>query len=168
MKDYTFDQHRHNYAIWTAARAVQRNFTTTAKIKYAINESGLQIFAQTGGEVSVESFDSLHQLWADQIIKALQNEGVQTVTYGRAAKIISIYLKTSVILCNKAECKQSFTIHPPIDAILLKNLSTLPGLSDLGSLRWTQIKKEDYWSLAKRLKHYFGSFDWRLEFYWTP
>ncbi|AUD05945.1 hypothetical protein [Spirosoma pollinicola] len=168
MKNYTFDQHRHNYATWTAARAVQRDFTTTAKIKYAIEQSSLQRFAQDDNEVSVEQFATLHQRWAEQIISALKAEGVQTVTYGRASKLISIYLKTSVILCNKGQCYRSSSIHPPIDGILLRSLSILPGLSDLKSIKWTLLEKDDYWKLAERLRNHFGSFDWRLEYYWMP
>lgn len=168
MNDYTFDQHRHNYATWTASRAVQRNFTTTTKIKYAIEQSSLQHFAQDDNEVSVEQFAALHQRWAERIISALEAEGVQRVSYGRAAKIISIYLKTSVILCNKGQCHRSSVIHPPIDGILLRNLSILPGLSDLKSTKWTQLKKDEYWKLAERLRNHFGSFDWRLEHYWMP
>lgn len=168
MKDYSFDQHRHNYATWTAARAVQRNFTTTAKIKHAIEQSGLRSFAQDDTEISIEQFDALHQLWADRIITTLKADGVQSATYGRAAKIISIYLKTSVILCNKAKCYRSSIIHPPIDGILLKSLSALPKLADLKSIRWTQLEKEGYWALTDRLRDHFKSFDWRIEYHWLP
>ncbi|GAB2562177.1 hypothetical protein [Spirosoma aerophilum] len=167
MKYYTFDQHRHNYAIWTAARAVQRDFTTTGKIKHAIDQSSLERFAQDESEVTIEQFDALHQLWADRIISSLKADDVQTATYGRAAKIISIYLKTSVILCNRGQCNRSSIIHPPIDSILLKSLSALPGLTDLRSIRWTQLDKVGYWYLAERLRDHFGSFDWRLENYWV-
>ena len=38
---YSFAKHLHNYACWTAARAVQRNFTTTNKIIKAIESSDL-------------------------------------------------------------------------------------------------------------------------------
>ena len=168
MTDYTFDQHRHNYATWTAARAVQRNFTTTVKIKNAIDQTSLRGFAQDDREVSLEQFNTLHRLWADQIITSLTVEDVRTASYGRAAKIIAIYLKTSVILCNKGKCHRSSVIHPPIDGILLKSLSILPGLSDLKSTKWTQLKKDAYWNLTERLRNYFGSFDWRLEYYWMP
>lgn len=168
MKDYTFDQHRHNYATWTAARAAQRGFTTTAKIKYAIEQSGLQQFAQDDSGVSTEQFTVYHQLWVDQITTSLRDKGVHMVTYGRAAKIISIYLKTSIILSSKGQCNRSTVIHPPIDATLLENLSSLEGLSDLKFMKWTQFRKEEYWGLVERLEKYFGSFDWHLEYYWLP
>ena len=44
MADYDIQEHIHRYAVWTAARASQRNFTTTANIRRAIEESGLRDF----------------------------------------------------------------------------------------------------------------------------
>ena len=38
---YTFTKHIHNYACWTAARAVQRNFTNTQNIVKAIEATDL-------------------------------------------------------------------------------------------------------------------------------
>jgi hypothetical protein len=45
IDNYTFNDHRHNYAVWTAARAVSRNFTSTANVKLAIEACGLRHFA---------------------------------------------------------------------------------------------------------------------------
>lgn len=166
--EYSFEQHVHNYAVWTAARAVQRKFTTTANIKWAIEQTTLRSFAAHNDINSAEQYDELHKCWAENLIHAFSNIGVQDCTYGRAAKVISIYLKTSVLLCNRASCRASQLIHPPIDSILLKRIASKSGLKDLSQIRWTHLSKLEYWSLVKRLKDHFGSFDWRLEEYWTP
>jgi len=168
MESYTFDQHRHNYATWTAARAVQRNFTTTSNIKEAIDKSGLKQFVEDELNVSADEFKSYHLRWARSLINTFEERDVRTCTYGRAAKIISIYLKTAVIISNQGSCSRSKFIHPPVDGILLKNLSKLEGLKDLGTKRWTQFSDIEYWGLVDRLNNHFKRFDWTLEFYWSP
>lgn len=166
--EYSFEQHVHNYAVWTAARAVQRNFTATVNIKQAIEQTTLRTFAAHNDITTSQQYDEYHEYWADNLITAFSNIGIKDCSYGRAAKVISIYLKTSVLLCNRASCNASKLIHPPIDGILLKRISSQPGLKDLARVRWTQLSKREYWILVERLKVHFGAFDWRLEEYWTP
>ncbi len=54
MKDYTPNEHLHNFACWTAAAAVRRGFTTNKVIADAIESSKLQIvvdeYIRTGGD----------------------------------------------------------------------------------------------------------------------
>jgi hypothetical protein len=93
---------------------------------------------------------------------------VQNATYGRAAKVISIYLKTSVILCNQAKCKKSQVIHPPLDSILLARIAHCLELPSIKTKRWTLFNENDYWDMVKTLQARIGKFDWRVEFYWKP
>lgn len=168
MDNYTFEEHRHNYSVWTAARAVSRNFTTTANVKKAIATSDLRNFTNSNLEPTQEEFDCLHVQWATQLISSLTESTGAIVSYGRAAKIISIYLKTSVVLCNQGNCAKSLVIHPPIDGILLNSIAKKIGLKELTRERWTQLDKENYWELVNKLKTEFGSFDWKLEYFWRP
>jgi hypothetical protein len=168
QQSYSIEQHIHNFAVWTAARAVQRSFTTTSIIKYAIEQTSLRSFSESNISINGNEYDSHHTKWAEQLITAFEMKNITLCSYGRAAKIISIYLKTSILLCNRANCATSAAIHPPIDGILLKNISNLPGLNDLKNIRWTKLDKQNYWLLVDRLKLHFGSFDWKLEEYWTP
>lgn len=163
---YDFNQHKHNYAVWTAARAVQRGFTTTAVIKSAIEQTGLRQYAET--TVGHESFESFHRKVANKLIQFIEKSAGINCSYGRAAKIISIYLKTSVILCNNGNCDRSRVIHPPIDSILLNGLSGLSGFKDLREIRWTQLDESKYWDLVAKLKQCPVPFDWTLEEYWSP
>lgn len=168
MTPYTFNQHKHNYATWTAARAVQRNFTKTAKIKTAIEKSDLRQFAESHSPYSADEFDTFHKTCSQQLITAFIELDVPKVSYGRVAKIISIYLKTSVILCNNGECNRSKVIHPPIDNILLMRLSKFEKLKHLKTTTWTTLDEEKYWNLVSTLRANFEKFDWTLEEYWTP
>ena len=165
---YTFTQHVHNYAVWTAARAVSRNFTTTALVKNAIEVSDLQSFVTSSAPISHEEFDRLHRVWANQLISELKKTTEGKASYGRAAKIISIYLKTAVVLCNKGECKKSAVIHPPIDAILLNNLASNCAMPELKNEPWTTLDELKYWALVQKLRTTLPKFDWTLEFYWSP
>lgn len=168
MDIYNFGQHRHNYAVWTAARAVQRKFTTTANIKWAIERSALRQFSEETGECTEENFEIFHQSCAKEIIDSLEEKGIKT-SYGRAAKIIAIYLKTAVILCNKGECAKSRIIHPPIDSILLKSIAKdFIHLRRIGNIRWTGLDSEQYWRLINELKKYFQPLNWGVEKYWIP
>jgi hypothetical protein len=168
MAPYNFNQHKHNYATWTSARAVQRGFTTTSRIKKAIESSRLRQYSEGLLDNSFIDFDTFHRICSNQIIKSFEEQGLGKVTYGRVAKIISIYLKTTVILCNQGNCERSKIIHPPIDNILLVNMSKLEGLSSLKKIRWTQLDENEYWDLIAKLKSHFKVVDWTLEEFWTP
>lgn len=168
MIPYNFNQHKHNYALWTAARAVQRGFTTTGNIKIAIEKSDLRQFSEDTSSCSSEQFERFHRMCSHQLISAFSEINLPDVSYGRAAKIISIYLKTSVVLSNKGECDRSNIIHPPIDSILLNNMSNIEGLKYLKTIRWTQLDENGYWELINKIKSHFKKLDWTLEEFWTP
>jgi hypothetical protein len=44
---YSFEEHKHRFAVWTAARAVQRSFTRTRIISDVIVETGLRSTSNT-------------------------------------------------------------------------------------------------------------------------
>lgn len=166
---YKFNQHIHNYAVWTSARAVQRGFATTLIIKKAIEKSDLRNFSEDSFKYKSDDFDSFHRVCANQILNALKKTGLKKVRYGRAAKIIAIYLKTAIVICNKGKSSKSKIIHPPIDSILLNNISKkFSELKELKSIRWTQLNESKYWELVSKMRTFFGDFNWKLEEYWKP
>ncbi|MBC7570047.1 MAG: hypothetical protein H7319_09975 [Spirosoma sp.] len=164
---YNFDQHLHNYSVWTAARAAQRGYASTLAIKTAIEKTELRHYAENGS-LDRESFNIFHRRCANDLIYHLSIEAGKDATYGRAAKIISIYLKTSVILTNKAGCERSQFIHPPIDRILLWNIAKHTRNREYRKLNWTQLSEARYWKLVDELSGVFGKFDWSLEEFWSP
>ena len=131
---YTFNEHKHRYALWTAARAVQRSFTTTEVICKAIEQTSLRPFAESSETIHPEQFDKLHDAWCTQLMEAIPEP---KCSYGRAAKMIAIYLKTAVILPRQGEGSTCEVIHPPIDRVLLSALSKVDGLQSLRKHNWT-------------------------------
>src|SRR5687768_9455879 len=111
--DYNFKEHKHRYAVWTAARAVQRSFTTTTSISSAINKTSLRFFIESSQILDQQTFDQQHKEWGQSIIDAFKSIHIDC-TYGRTAKIIAIYLKTSYIIASE-DAPMSRIIHPPID-----------------------------------------------------
>jgi hypothetical protein len=167
-KIYSFSTHVHRYAVWTAARAVQRSFTTTKVIQTAINGSGLASFLEHPLSQQ-EAFNDWHKTTAQRLIK---NFGVENAcSYGRAAKIIAIYLKTTWVIRHHEDDPVSAVIHPPIDRILLQNLAGCKEFSGLSSLRkesWTQFTEDQYWKIADLIRQETKSFNWKLEQFWEP
>ena len=165
---YSFQDYVHDYSVWTAARAVQRSFTTTKRIKEAIAKSTLREFSEARKCDSIEEFNNFHRLCAKQIIEAFEGADIANASYGRAAKIISIYLKTAVVIPMAGQGNLSQFIHPPIDRILLTNLSREHKIKKLCEKGWTALTEDDYWGLYERLKQEGFKFDWALEKYWHP
>ena len=169
---YTFQQHIHNYAVWTAARAAQRGFTTTENIKQAINASQLQKLAE--GKLDIKTaadYDAFHKITCDELMAtfdslSLKDRVKAKATFGRAAKIVAVYLKTAVVVKDQGESLLSNIIHPPIDRILLSNLTKPPYHIQLRN--WTQLSKHDYyvlWEEIKALKIHKKGF-WEIEEHW--
>ncbi|EOZ96171.1 hypothetical protein A33Q_2764 [Indibacter alkaliphilus LW1] len=164
---YLFDDHLHNFAVWTAARASQRNFTTLVNIKVAIEKTELRDFVNGFPKSLTQSnFDLFHRATALKLISELKELTDKKVTYGRVAKIISIYLKTSVIIPLKGEGQVCELIHPPIDSILLKTIYKETKDSFYKDVKWTELDFDNYWKLVSHLRSKFGFFNWKLESHW--
>ena len=167
--EYNRKEHIHRFAIWTAARAVQRAWTTTAIISKVIQSTSLNEFVGDYQNLSEQKeFDEMHQNWCNKMIHEFQLLNI-TASYGRVAKIIAVYLKTSIIIgANSDENKVQF-IHPPIDRVLLHNLpANVTEFKPLRKLNWTQLDQKNYWEMEKIIRAKCGYFDWRLEILWRP
>jgi hypothetical protein len=166
---YTLSEHRHRFAIWTAARSVQRSWTTTLNISQVIQSTQLHEFVNDYNNLSEQSeFDEMHRNWCDQMIKEFRLLNV-TASYGRVAKVIAVYFKTSIIIgADSSDSKIKF-IHPPIDRILLRNLPTnVNEFKSIRQLNWTQLDQQNYWLIVETIRGKLGMFDWRLEMLWRP
>jgi len=119
--NYDIQEHRHRFAVWAASRAVARGFTGTTNVKRAIEASGLRDVAfRSPSRRPVEGIDELHEEWVDQILAQLEKDGVFTrlrdkknllrreQSYGRAAKIVAVYLKTCLLM--RPEWTMSFSL----------------------------------------------------------
>jgi len=163
---YTFEKHLHNYACWTAARAVQRNFTKTPNIIRAIETSALMQLDSLKVN-SYEEYDVFHRKCCNQLIDYLKKECNIEVTYGRAAKIVAIYLKTAVIVRYSGEGKLAEVEHPPIDRILLTNLQKNFNGIVADKTNWTELDENKYFDLIARLRTLPFEKLWQLEEFWS-
>lgn len=166
---YPFNDHLHNFAVWTAARATLRNFSTVKNIKTAIEKSELKYFTQNfPKDLSQDNFDLFHRTCATKLISDLKELTDKKVSYGRASKIIAIYLKTAVVLPENGKGKICEVVHPPIDRILLKRLYKETKDNYFKDINWTTMDFKDYWGLVSHIRSNYGFFNWKLETYWTP
>ncbi|OKL42083.1 hypothetical protein [Pontibacter flavimaris] len=171
---YTFSTHTHRFAVWTAARAVSRDFIGTESVQKAIEESGLPAMLEQlaeCGSLCPATFDSFHKeavnAMAEQL-KALLGPNAHKATYGRVAKIMAIYIKTKFVIPDPI-CSLSKMAHPPIDAILLKNLSKEHRDLKVAQVRWTKLNEAEYFTLINSLRQRFDlECFWELEQYWLP
>lgn len=167
---YSEHVHKHNFFVWAAARAAQRGFTSVKNLQSALEESDIVEFAKS--KQLVNDFDSSHRKWCNSICDCLIGNGVQKVSYGRAAKLVAVYLKGMVVIEDLLS-DLARTIHPPIDRILLQNLSDQNGVSLehkklFKSSNWTQLAEDEYFVLVKALREVIGDQPfWKIEEYWT-
>lgn len=164
--DYSFKQHLHNYACWTAARAVQRKFTITPNIIKAIEASDLIQLDNIIINNSKE-YDVFHRTCCNQIINSFKDDCDIVASYGQAAKIVAIYLKTSVIVKNSGEGKLAEVAHPPIDRILLTNLRKKFKKIIPDKINWTKLNENQYYDLLAKLRTLPYDKFWHLEEYWS-
>jgi hypothetical protein len=108
----------------------------------------------------------MHRQWCRSVVGFLQNLGLPNVTFGRAAKLIAIYLKSVVVLGPGSETPFARIAHPPIDGILLRNLAASGDLDsehkmEWAKTKWTQLSEEQYYELIEQLRQALG-------IRWTP
>ncbi len=174
---YTLFTHRHRFAAWAAARAAQRGFTSVGKLVEALEGCGVVEFASRVGKrrVSEAEFDAEHARWCERIMGRLKRRGVQNVTFGRAAKLVAVYLKVMIVIGPSGHAPVAGVVHPPIDRILLRGLARAPGIPEpitreWARLNWTALDKRGYSRLIRQLRDCLGKGEamWRLEKHLTP
>jgi len=169
---YTIDDHKHNFAVWAAARAAQRGFTTLANLSKAANDSRIRemVVEINRPGLTPEEFDRWHRDLCSRIIRFLDTVEIENATYGRAAKFVAIYLKVVVVIGGDSICPLAKVAHPPIDRILLQNAARInSNLRDFSNVNWTGLSEAEYFDVIRRLRNQeTGEPFWKLEKYWTP
>jgi len=176
-RTYSFFTHRHNFAVWAAARASQRSFTSVSILKAALEASELPQGIQDPSKwpTCADQFDIFHRFYCSRIADHLRTAGVANVSYGRAAKLVAVYLKSTVVVSEHARSTFADIIHPPIDRTLLQNLAKDPRFDQqfrrrCRSLSWTGLSELDYFALIDEFRR--NELDkpafWMIERYWDP
>ncbi len=70
------------------------------------------------------------------------------MTFGRAAKLVAVYLKAMVVVGQIVQTTLARVAHPPIDRMLLRNLARLGGpLRDaklvFSMTNWTKLSRRN-------------------------
>lgn len=168
--------HRHNFSVWAGARAAQRGFLSTSLMVGAIEYANIAQYLRDPHfpNVSQERFEALHREWCSSICSYWNSFNKPNVSYGRAAKLVAIYLKSMVLNGPDALSPLGRIIHPPVDSILLENLSSDKRLLDQEtrkrwkSTTWTTLDECDYYTLIAELRSVVPPElpFWTIERYW--
>lgn len=171
---YDITEHRHRFSVWAAARAAQRGFASLAALRDALERCGVVEFLARAEahETDEARFRALHEGWCRSIVKSLEASHPR-VTFGRAAKLVAVYLKSMVVLARPDTTLARF-VHPPIDAILLRNVSRAADVHSLhkpawAHVKWTQLNELSYYALVSQLRAVIAREEpfWKLEQFWT-
>ena len=112
----------HNYARWTTRAAVNRGPVRSAdNVNRAIDHiiDFAYVLDHSRGPIEKADFDDWHHKQVDKLLEEFRHK---KLTYGWAAKMIAIYLKTTCYLSGFGRPELEDAIHPPIDNISVTEL----------------------------------------------
>jgi len=176
--EYSIDEHLHRFAVWAAARAASKcrlsNLEVSNLIEFIslrneieklrntdpLTESVYRNWIRVTGNNMVEKVKNIEYPPTKK-----ENFKVNSFTFGIAAKIISIYIKTVEVIPSKGESQLSTIAYPPIDSILLKAINLNQGL-DL-TPQWSTLNWEGYEKNIDILLGHYGNIPmWTIEKDW--
>jgi hypothetical protein len=174
---YDLAEHRHRFAGWAAARAAQRNFTSVKNLRAALQATDIRRVLSDPQtlQLSQDQFNNQHRKWCRAICSRLATLGIKNATYGRAAKLVAVYLKATVIMAETCDSSLGRSLHPPIDRVLLRALASSTEITsrhqtEWRSINWTQLEEKPYYELIGQLREALppGAPFWTIEEYWQP
>lgn len=121
-----------------------------------------------------QRFDEAHGEWCSTVLAMLQRHGVKDATFGRAAKLIAVYLKSTVVLGADHNSELRRIAHPPIDDILLRALAADTRFDAerrrlWRNTRWTRLDRVAYGMVIEsfRVEGLEQPEFWMIERYWV-
>lgn len=164
---------------WTAQSAMRGWSQDNVNSVLAVVDFA-RLFDTELGPISDREFTE----WHDQEIRKLtgrefrtQNDKIPKLNIGWAAKMLAIYLKTTCYLAGFGRDGLPAVIHPPIDNILIRNLTQAFGrLNDVPPSYRFRIKDIDgamYASIIKECRRVAAAQNppctlFEVESFWTP
>jgi len=155
---YPIEKHKHLYAKWCAAAAFGRGLVGggNALAFELIEASGLG--KVTGPEHIGQNVDEWQIEFMRKTVDKAALLGVTNFSFGRAQKLVNIYLKTVLVCGGHHQHQRVALIHPPLDfelfkglrSFLFKNRSTLAKArsafiaAQKHNPRWTTFSENDY------------------------
>lgn len=173
---YDIRKHKHRFSCWAASRAssVKGCRFSVLQGKMIIEGSGLQNVVD---ELSLfpsnyTEFDKFHAEWRERVISKAREIGL-IFTHGVAAKLINVYLKSTLVCGGYEDVDQVALVHPPVDQLLLKALRE-KGPEDMRPTwkralkkRWSKFDSDDYQNVISGIRKMMGGRPmWEVEEYW--
>lgn len=176
---YDIHQHKHSYAVWTASRAWNRRLKggTLDLARRLIKVAGLEEVREPddiGADVDAWLLEKMRT-----IVTFADNNKISGINYGRAQKLVNIYLKTKLICGGSEAHPKVCLLHPPLDGELFKGLRQVfaeQKRSDAAVAfyeaqracrSWTNFELPDYLAHINAIKLYMGSKPlWMVEEHW--
>lgn len=177
--------HRYKFAAWAAARAASSSKSARLKVKFASqllrSVPGLYHLALGTEWLPPRSaFDEEHHRWCCAIIDAAASDEARPmfISYGVAAKLVNCYLKALFLSQFGVPSEDDFdgkidAIHPPIDRLLLKDLTAKNVGGHKGewlalyTKGWSNFDHADYVAAIKLIRDATDGRLWAIEAYWT-
>jgi len=174
---YEIERHKHIVAAWSAATGARASKLCRFKV-----QQGVAILQTCGFDTSFAmpnhlpeptQLDATHQAWREAVIRAAKQQGLN-FTHGVAAKLINCYLKVRFVCGGHHEHERVQCLHPPIDAVLLRGLTT----KDVGgfkkewrrfhSLAWSKFDSATYQSVIDLIRDVMPAGEplWKIEEHW--
>ena len=174
---YDIAMHRHRFSVWAAARAAQRGWKSASVevLRDAVESCGVIEFISKNEleEIDDNRFLTLHRTWCHSIVGHLTGR-VPDPKFGRAAKLLAVYLKSTVILGPYGDSDLARVAHPPIDRILIQKISRDRDVCSLHKQawrkeNWTQMDEQRYYVLIRQLRAVCPPPTpfWNLQRFWT-
>ncbi len=152
IEAYSFSEHREYYAAWAATRSVGILFKDVQKFKVyrSLLLSQVENSLLENQFNSRKEFDVWHRSMVERIVKIARKEGIE-FSFGRAAKVLAIHIKTLHIIPGKRTDLVKFA-HPPIDRTVLTTGLPSECRRDKTNLSFTKFSREQYSKVFKCLE----------------
>lgn len=178
-ESYTIEEHCHREAAWVASRSASASKLCRFRV-----EAGRAVLEASGFSVALSNpvqlpspaeIDRVHREWRGRIIKeAGKLDDVPKFTHGVAAKLVNCYLKARFVCGGHHQHSHVQSLHPPIDAVLLKALTAenVGGFrrdwKRLEEARWSKFTSELYQETINLVRLSIpGRPLWEIEKYWA-
>jgi len=176
MNEYQIQDHIHLYASWAAGRAssVKNNRFKVEIAQKILSKSVIKSFILNPDALPTneKEFTLSHKIWRQQIIDLAEEEELH-LTHGISAKLINMYLKSTIICGGFHKHKNTKFIHPPIDRVLLKELYRVnfnnkkKFWKEYENIAWSKFNSEQYEKVISEIKVGInGAPLWEIEKYW--
>ena len=170
---YTLSDARDRFYSWAACRAAQAGSAKAKRSELfdALRDSGVTRYLRGVHKPNLTSqqFDKHFYNWVEKAATCLRKKHHRQVSFGIAAKLISVYLKGAWVLHHPEYCPLSRHMHPPIDSRLLAAIDECKGTKFSKNYKWQKLDRGKYRELVEQLRSLNGAKPfWQLEEYWHP